>query len=273
MAPTHYDILEVSVSASAEEIRLAYRRQAQRWHPDRKGGAHQQFLRIQDAYEVLSNASLRRDYDRSLKKSEAPLEPEEGPASSPLHSVLPGEPLHLLARVKIHDLFESAPVRLTGWVGHVCPRCQGQGCARCGQAGQVLHKRTWQVLRPARWRPTEFLRLAAAGHCGPFYPRPGDVFIELNPLPSHGWRWDRPRQRLEKAVRISEDLMRQGGPLEIVAPHGKAVIVQVPATAKPSTWVRLVGLGLGPVGSADAAWLYLHVPLRFSWPYRRLPSV
>lgn len=67
--PSHYDVLEISSVADEKAIRQAYRRQAQRWHPDRNGGtpeANERFIRIRQAYEVLSSPALRRKYDAQL---------------------------------------------------------------------------------------------------------------------------------------------------------------------------------------------------------------
>lgn len=270
--PTYYDILDIPPSASADQIRVAYRRQAQRWHPDRNGGEHHQFVLIQEAYATLSEASLRWAYDNALFVPDDEPEQYEPPAPAE-QPPTPGEPLHLLARVRIRDLYQEGAMRLKGWVGHVCGVCGGRGCGVCGMAGQTLRKRTWQVTRPARWRPNEWLRLAHAGHRGPFAPLPGDVFIEANPLPSYGWHWERHRQRLEKAVRVPQHVLREGGSLRIQAPWGDWIQVTVAPHLGAAAWVRVLGLGLGPLSSPDHAWLYIHVGFRFSWPYRRLPSV
>ncbi len=64
----YYEILEVSRTASREEINAAFRRLARAWHPDRNPGngeAESAFRRINAAYQVLSNETARADYDRS----------------------------------------------------------------------------------------------------------------------------------------------------------------------------------------------------------------
>jgi len=58
----YYRVLGVESSASAEDIKRAYRRAASRHHPD-KGGDTQQFQEIEEAYRVLSDPAQRQQYD------------------------------------------------------------------------------------------------------------------------------------------------------------------------------------------------------------------
>ena len=63
----YYARLGVSSTASAEEIRSAFRRLAMQWHPDRNKapGAETKFKEINAAYQVLSDPNLRRTYDQA----------------------------------------------------------------------------------------------------------------------------------------------------------------------------------------------------------------
>ncbi|MDR3714949.1 MAG: molecular chaperone DnaJ [Puia sp.] len=63
----YYEILSVSKTATVEEIKKSYRKVAMQFHPDRNPGdkaAEEKFKEAAEAYEVLSDADKRAQYDR-----------------------------------------------------------------------------------------------------------------------------------------------------------------------------------------------------------------
>jgi molecular chaperone DnaJ len=63
---TLYDTLGVKKGASADEIKKAYRKLAAKYHPDKNPGdnaAEEKFKEVQNAYDTLSDAEKRKQYD------------------------------------------------------------------------------------------------------------------------------------------------------------------------------------------------------------------
>ena len=62
-----YEILGISKTASADEIKKAYRKLAMQYHPDRNPGdkvAEEKFKEASDAYAILSDENKRKMYDQ-----------------------------------------------------------------------------------------------------------------------------------------------------------------------------------------------------------------
>lgn len=70
----YYADLDLPRDATPEEIRRAYKQLARRFHPDIniEAKATENFIKIQAAYEVLSDPKLRADYDKALPPEEQP---------------------------------------------------------------------------------------------------------------------------------------------------------------------------------------------------------
>ena len=66
MSKNPYDVLGVSRTATADEIKKAYRKLAMKHHPDKNKGdkaSEAKFKEVSTAYEVLSDEKKRKNYD------------------------------------------------------------------------------------------------------------------------------------------------------------------------------------------------------------------
>ncbi|KAI9329696.1 hypothetical protein BD770DRAFT_333952 [Pilaira anomala] len=76
----YYKILDVSPNADSREIKKAYRKKAHEWHPDKYSGdlekehVERKMADINQAYEVLSDADKRQQYDNGFD----PYDPDQG---------------------------------------------------------------------------------------------------------------------------------------------------------------------------------------------------
>ncbi|MBX4187037.1 MAG: molecular chaperone DnaJ [Candidatus Doudnabacteria bacterium] len=64
MATDYYQTLGISKSASAEDIKKAYRKLAHQYHPDKGNGNEDKFKEVSEAYQVLSDPNKRAQYDQ-----------------------------------------------------------------------------------------------------------------------------------------------------------------------------------------------------------------
>ncbi|MBS1564810.1 MAG: J domain-containing protein [Bacteroidetes bacterium] len=81
MAKDYYSILGVDKKASQEDIKKAYRKLAVKYHPDKNPGdkkAEESFKQISEAYEVLSDAEKRKNYD-TYGDPRGPMQGQAGP--------------------------------------------------------------------------------------------------------------------------------------------------------------------------------------------------
>lgn len=79
----YYDTLDISRTATPEEIKKAYRKKALQFHPDKNPGdaeAEKRFKEVSEAYEVLSDEKKRQMYDRYGKEAL-----QGGPAGGGMH--------------------------------------------------------------------------------------------------------------------------------------------------------------------------------------------
>jgi len=171
----YYEILGVPQSATAAQIKKAYRTLAFKCHPDRNPGddkAEEKFKELSAAYQVLSSPEKRRQYDAALagKDRDPRFEEEFGPGAGAeswsIDEILShfgdlfggdfGENLHRSragrrpgydAHTELETDFRTAAlggkVRITLMGEVTCARCSGRGakegvatCGACGGSGR-----------------------------------------------------------------------------------------------------------------------------------------
>src|SRR5918992_940800 len=123
----YYNVLGVSRTASADEIKRAHRRLVRQYHPDMNKSnpqATEKFKEVQEAYDVLSDPDKRRSYDQFG---------HAGPAGAGVGGANGGDPFEALRRAAARG---GRPARRGGRGG------RGSRSGRGGPpAGRRAHSR------------------------------------------------------------------------------------------------------------------------------------
>ena len=164
-----YSILGVEKTASADEIKKAYRKLAREYHPDANPGdskAEERFKEIQAAYDVLSDDEKRARYDRGGFDPRGPGMGgfgQSGPVDFDLGSLgdlfgglfgsgqrqrtaMRGQDLETVVTVSFEEALQGLTVKVPVEAEAACSECGGSGaapgtspigCPECGGRGVV----------------------------------------------------------------------------------------------------------------------------------------
>jgi len=242
----YYEHLGVDRTSSPSDIKKAYRKLASKHHPD-KGGDAEQFKKIQEAYDTLSDPQKKEQYDNP----------------NPFGQGFEGN-------MNFEDIFGS----IFGGGGF------GQRVRKNPDSQFNLHISLEEAYNgsnfnlnmpdgsevsiriPAGIRDGARLRVAGKGRQRDPNMPPGDVFVHVNvDTPSN---WGRDGDNLY--VRYMIDALDAITGIEIKVKHinGKKYSVQIPAGIQPGERVRLSGLGMQSPTTGGTGSLYVivdvHIP-------------
>lgn len=248
-----YQILGVSQTASADEIKKAYRSLAKRLHPDLNPGdkaAEEKFKRVSVAYGLLGDPEKRKRFDageidatgaeqpkRQFYRDFAstdhgnPYTSEAGYAdfaSDDVFAELLRRSQEAHANRRGEDLLYGLSIRFVESVTGASKRITLPD-------GSVL-----DVTIPPGMLDGQRLRLKGKGAPGHGTGRPGDALIEIEVLPDPRFRLDGVNVIVELPVSLSEAVL--GGEVRAPTPTGE-VMLTIPKHANTGTTLRLKGKG------------------------------
>lgn len=136
----YYDILGISKDSSNEEIKRRYKQLAMKNHPD-KGGDKEQFQKIQEAYEVLSDENKRKSYDspninNNLDDMFNFNHPFFRHHQNQTRNITKKQDHFYNLKVKLDDIYHTINKRLKIGRKNVCKICI-VNCSKCGGSGMI----------------------------------------------------------------------------------------------------------------------------------------
>lgn len=163
-AKDYYKVLEIAKDADDKTIKLAYRRLSKLYHPDKNPSeeAHERFIEVGEAYDVLSDEEKKRNYDTYGDPNGNPQPNIDfgdifnqffggggGPGGGRKQRVRRGENKLAVMKVLLKDFYTGQDLSFNLDMKNICSHCEGTGskdrethrCGKCGGQGMVQLRR------------------------------------------------------------------------------------------------------------------------------------
>ena len=219
-----YATLGVTRSATAEDIKLAYRRLAMQHHPDR-GGDQARFQEIQEAYAVLSDPQQRAQYDRPPQQ-QINMNWQAPPGFQDIFSTLFGQHMGGHHQRRGH-------VRLELWISLEDAARGGRRTVSIGTAGGVNTVDIDVPLAINDGDHVQYPQLAPGGQ---------DLVVTYRVQPHPVWNRSGLDLSTTRHVVIWDLIL--GSEIAIEDIHGNLLTARVPPRTQPGTKLRLRGRGM-----------------------------
>jgi curved DNA-binding protein len=299
----YYQILGVSKQADEKEIKRAYRKLAQKYHPDKNPdnkGAEEKFKSINEAYEVLGNPENRAKYDQLGQNYHRFQQMGGNPADFDFSQWFGGGGQSQRVHVDLGDLFGGSG-GMSDFFNAIFGGGMGQQRARrSGGMGSYFdqqpanldieqtveisleeafhgatrtfsqngHQFTAKI--PAGAKTGSKIRLRGKGNRGP--QRQGDLYLIVKVLPHHTFK--RAGNNLKVTVKVDVVTAVLGGKVEVPTLTGPVHLTIPPGTQGGQTH-RLKGKGMPHLRHYDQkgdllAKIHIRVPQNLSPEERAL---
>lgn len=243
----HYQTLGVPRGATDDEIKQAFRRLAMKHHPDR-GGDEQKFKQINEAYDTLSDANKRQQYDNPQVRININGNPFQGGGPFNFDSIFE------MFGARVHPRHQQSQrnQRITIWI----PLEDAvSGGPRTVSMHTPAGAQALEITIPPGINDNENVRypgLAAGGH---------DLIVNYRVHGHPVWQRDGQDLYTERGVDFWQLIM--GSTLEITDLQGRTLSLAIPPRTRPGTMLRARGRGVVRDGHAPGD---LMVRLRAEMP-------
>ncbi len=259
----YYKTMGVSKSATADEIRKAYKKLSKKYHPDanKDKDAPENFKQVQEAYDVLHDSAKREQYDRFGQV----LPGGNGPQGQPFNWGRAGQPG--AGPIDLGDLFGGGQVDLEqilgGAFGGGGGRRQTRRSARRGDDVEVEIEIPFQIAVnggkhdlkldrggvpeelaikiPTGVETGSVIRLAGQGHPGANGGPAGDLMVRIRVALHPLFRREGSNLLIDLPVTITEAAL--GAKVEVPTLSEGLVVITIPPGTSSGAKLRLRGKG------------------------------
>ncbi len=266
MADNYYKILGIDKTASAADIKKAYRKLALKYHPDKTEGdktLEDKFKRISEAYAVLSDPEKRNQYDTYGSADFQQRYSQEdifrnfdlgdifkefgfggggrgrqrggfsGMGGNPFSQNMGGGFGQQRRPMKGRDLEYELPLTLEELIN---------GTKKTITINQGGTAKAIEVKIPKGLIQGKKIRLAGKGEASPNGGPAGNLYIKSNPIPEKEYSIEGNDILFSKPVTITQALL--GGAVEVVTPVGKTFNLKLPTGTNHKSKMRIPGHGI-----------------------------
>jgi DnaJ-class molecular chaperone len=279
----YYSTLGVQKSATAKDIKAAYRKLARKHHPDVNPGdksAEAKIKELNEAYEVLSDSDKRKKYDElGANWRQYEQAAQQGQGFDPRGQDAQGSGFRTMTEDEMRDIFgEAHPFSdffetFFGGARAEEPRGRGRGgrSSRAARPGRdVEHElelgledayhgamrrlsmthdgeaRTVDVRIPAGVGDGSRVRVAGEGEHGTGGAKSGDLYLRIHLTPHP--KFERKGRDLYAHVPIPLTTAVLGGEVDVATLGGKSLRLKIPPTTQNGQVFRLKGHGMPVAG-------------------------
>jgi len=226
----YYAALGVPKTATADEIKKAFRKLASQHHPD-KGGDTQKFQAIQQAYATLGDEQKRAEYDNPRPQFSGFSGFQGTPGGVNINDIFGQMFGQQFAQQHQHP--RRSHVRMTLWISLLDVATGGKRTVSLGTQQGVS---AVEIEIPLGINDGDNVQYEGIG------PGGSDLVVQFRVTPDR--KWQRDGLNLTQEVRIDIWNLILGGDLTIDTLTGKTLSTRVPARTQPGTVLRLKSQGL-----------------------------
>lgn len=274
----YYKVLGVSKSASAEDIKKAFRKLARKYHPDVNPGdrkSEEKFKEINEAYEVLSDADKRRKYDtlgpnwqqqfgypsgatgRSTNFRGSSMNYNSGGFSDFFEALFGrpttstrkvGEDIEQRVEVTLQEAYSGGMRTFNIQSTETCPVCRGtrlvagKACINCNGLGAIARSKRIQVKIPAGVDNGSKIRVAGEGQPGSGGGPRGDLFLVISVKPD--MLFERRGDDLYSDIDVDLVTAILGGEVAVTTPDSHKLALTIPPETQNGRLFRLANKGM-----------------------------